>query len=284
MAFEKSPAFQMYPADFLSDDHVAAMESAAVGIFTLLICHCWLAGSVANEDAVLIRLGRTNSKVWRRVHAQVRAAFIVRDGRLFQPRLEREREKQAQYRALRAKAGRASAEQRANRRATEGQQNSPESSTKSKSSSSSSSLSTLSLSLSRDDCDAPVTERAEASPPKRARARAGAITAGNNGDGLVSEEIGDRAAKLIENYAGWYTTYRHGARLRLLGNSLEFQAACSLVQTWDDLTLSKLARIVLESDDDFIAGTDRSFKIFSLKATWADDRLRQWEQEHGRSG
>jgi hypothetical protein len=45
--------------------------------------------------------------------------------------------------------------------------------------------------------------------------------------------------------------------------------------------LEKLAKIVLTTDDPFIAGTDRSFKIFALKASWADDRLRQWEKTNG---
>ncbi len=51
--------------------------------------------------------------------------------------------------------------------------------------------------------------------------------------------------------------------------------------TWDDARIEKLAKIILTTDDPFVAGTDRSFRIFALKASWADDRLRVWEQEHG---
>jgi len=67
----------------------------------------------------------------------------------------------------------------------------------------------------------------------------------------------------------------------LIGNSLEFQDACSLVAEWDDARLEKLAILVLTTDDPFIAGTDRSFKIFAIKASWADDKLKAWEREHG---
>jgi hypothetical protein len=93
--------------------------------------------------------------------------------------------------------------------------------------------------------------------------------------------VESRAARLLDQYGVWYANHRHGAKLRLLHNNIEFQEACSLCALWDDDRLQKLATIVLTSDDDFIAKTDRSFKIFALKASWADDRLRQWEQEHG---
>ena len=91
-----------------------------------------------------------------------------------------------------------------------------------------------------------------------------------------------RAGKLREElYPCWYAKYRHGARLRLIVNSLEFQDAMSLVQVWDDARLEKLAKIVLTTDDPWIANTDRGFKIFALKASWADDRLKAWEAERG---
>lgn len=74
---------------------------------------------------------------------------------------------------------------------------------------------------------------------------------------------------------------RGGARLRLMGNSLEFEDACRLCETWDDARLERLAGVVLTTDDEFITKTDRSFKIFALKASWADDKLRQWELQQG---
>lgn len=95
-----------------------------------------------------------------------------------------------------------------------------------------------------------------------------------------TEEIGleGRAGRLREElYPSWYAKYRNGARLRLIANSLEFQDALSLVSVWDDAHLEKLARIILTTDDDWISRTDRGFKIFALKASWADDRLKEWE-------
>lgn len=94
---------------------------------------------------------------------------------------------------------------------------------------------------------------------------------------IVDDEIAERAGRLIERYQALYTELRKGARLRLLGNSLEFQDACSLCALWDDARLEKIARVILTTDEPFIAGTDRSFKIFTVRASWADDRLRAVE-------
>lgn len=94
----------------------------------------------------------------------------------------------------------------------------------------------------------------------------------------AADDLAERAGRLREElYPQWYSQYRHGARLRLVANALEFQDAMTVVKTWDDARIEKLARIVLTTDDPFIAGTDRGFKIFAMKATWADDRLRQVE-------
>ncbi len=96
-------------------------------------------------------------------------------------------------------------------------------------------------------------------------------------------ELSERAGRLREElYPAWYAKHRHGARLRLVANSLEYQDAMSLVRTWDDARLEKLAAIVLTSDDEWISRTDRGFHIFAVKASWADDKLREWEKRQER--
>lgn len=91
-------------------------------------------------------------------------------------------------------------------------------------------------------------------------------------------DVGQRAERLLTVYKQtWYPLYRHGAKLRLISNSLEFAEACTMCETWDDARLEKLAQVVLTTNEDFVAATDRSFKIFVTKASWADDRLRQAE-------
>src|SRR5262245_35323863 len=92
-----------------------------------------------------------------------------------------------------------------------------------------------------------------------------------------------RAGRLREeSYPAWYAKHRHGARLRLVANSVEFQDALALVRAWSDEELEKLAAIFLTTDDDWISRTDRGFRVFALKASWCDDRLKQWEAKQRR--
>lgn len=98
---------------------------------------------------------------------------------------------------------------------------------------------------------------------------------------LGEKDLNWRAGRLLERYAELFEKHRHGAKLRLLRNALEFSDAYQLCETWDDLRLEKLAQIVLTTDDPFIAGTDRGFKIFALKASWADLRLSEIERKTG---
>lgn len=100
---------------------------------------------------------------------------------------------------------------------------------------------------------------------------------------IVEPEIAERAGRLVERYSELYREHRHGARHRERP-VLDWQDACGLCRTWsDDARLEKLAILVLTTDDDWITKSDRSFKIFALKASWADDRLVQWEQKRARA-
>lgn len=91
-------------------------------------------------------------------------------------------------------------------------------------------------------------------------------------------ELGERAQKLLERYVELFVELRRGARTRLTHNAIELQEARDLCETWDDARLEKLARVVLTTDEPFIAGSDRSFRIFALKASWADGRLTEAER------
>ncbi len=117
MPREQSPAFQFYPQDFVSDPKVLAMTSAARGAYIMLLCHCWTNGSVPDDDIVLRRISAYDGRDWRAACASVRACLGAKDGKLFSPRLERERQKQADYREMKARAGQAGGQQTASRRA-----------------------------------------------------------------------------------------------------------------------------------------------------------------------
>jgi hypothetical protein len=98
---------------------------------------------------------------------------------------------------------------------------------------------------------------------------------------VPSDDLTDRAANLVEKYAELFQKHRRGA-LYLRRDSIDFPKACDLVRTWtDDARLEKLVVMVLTTDDPWVSRTDRGFSIFALKASWADDLLKQWELENG---
>lgn len=113
MAREQSPAFQFYPQDFLSDDKVMAMNAAARGVYIVLLCHCWLNHELPNDPKVIRRLGLYDGKGWPVIWGMIRECLFLKDGKYIQPRIERERDKQAKFRSIKASAGQAGGKQRA---------------------------------------------------------------------------------------------------------------------------------------------------------------------------
>ncbi len=106
MAAEKSPAFQFYPKDFLTDSHVIAMRLQERGAYITLLCLCWLDGSIPADEAALARLCNVPLVAFRKIWPALAPCFAAAEERLIQPRIERERQKQNHYRALKAAAGR----------------------------------------------------------------------------------------------------------------------------------------------------------------------------------
>ena len=98
-------------------------------------------------------------------------------------------------------------------------------------------------------------------------------------DRSPDDQIEQRAGDLVHRYADLFQQYRSGAR-HLQRPNLDWLDAQGLCRTWDDARLEKLAALVLTTDDPWISTTDRSFKIFAMKASWADDRLTQWEKSN----
>lgn len=121
MTANKSPAFQFYPSDFLSDAKTATMTAEEIGVYTLLLCYCWIEGSLPAEHTFLSRLARVQQKKFSRLFsAKISACFIFdqNTNRYRHPRLEKERIKQEGYRHQQSEKGKRSAEQRFNRGST----------------------------------------------------------------------------------------------------------------------------------------------------------------------
>lgn len=101
----KSPAFQFYPSNFVSG--TADLSTEEVGAYWLLLCWQWEKGSVPADltaQARIARLTRSRmSTAWTRI---ARYFTPSEDGSLINPRLERERDKQAEFRRRQSDNGR----------------------------------------------------------------------------------------------------------------------------------------------------------------------------------
>ena len=102
----KSPAFQFYPSDFLSGT-VAMFSLEETGLYSVLLAFDWSLNGLPKDVEKLARLTRTSRRKFRALWTNVSACFVERDGRYFNPRLELERSRQAEWREKSAKGGRA---------------------------------------------------------------------------------------------------------------------------------------------------------------------------------
>jgi len=225
------------------------------GAYITLLCLCWLEHTLPADLVALARLCNVPLSTFTRWWPALEPCFTISDGRLVQPRIERERQKQETYRALKVEAGK-----QGGRPNADGKQNQSRSqANESPPSSSSSSVSDLRSSEEHVQSE----RRLEPDPDENPLLR--------------------RAGALLERYAELFYEHRRGARYHNRMH-LDFPKAQELVKTWaDDARLEKLAVIILTTDDEWIAGTDRGFGIFAARASWADDRLTIWEAEHAQA-
>lgn len=111
----KPPAFQFFPADWLSSQRVQMMTLEEEGAYIRLLCYCWSHGSIPDDPAKIARL--LGKSVSTDVVTNVQRMFTVRcndDSALTHERLELERERQKQRKLQTADAGRKSAQNRKN--------------------------------------------------------------------------------------------------------------------------------------------------------------------------
>ena len=109
-----TPAFQYYPADFLSDPEVMFWDAEAVGCYWLMISYLWINGGKAELNYELIAsLFRVNrklkaEKLWKKIEKK----FVLEDGYITHKRIFKEMQKQQQSRLRRQEAGKKGAKSR----------------------------------------------------------------------------------------------------------------------------------------------------------------------------
>src|ERR1700730_13618180 len=100
----KTPAFQFYPAEWLSSAKVTLMTPAEEGAYIRLLCHCWGDPdcSIPDDDDELAVLSRLGEQWLKGSSTKLRRCFESHPdipGRLINTRLLKERVKQANWRA-----------------------------------------------------------------------------------------------------------------------------------------------------------------------------------------
>jgi uncharacterized protein YdaU (DUF1376 family) len=109
----KAPAFQFYASDFISDENVVLMNNQEVGCYIKLLCFCWKQGSIPNDIDKIGKLCGENSSVMAQLWESIKPCFKENGhGRLVNPRLEKEREKQKAFRKERSESGKKGAAKR----------------------------------------------------------------------------------------------------------------------------------------------------------------------------
>ncbi len=113
----KSPAFQFFPADYLSDMNVVLMSNQARGCYWTLMSHEWLAkgNGISNQISELAKLCGESEEVMALLWKGLEVCFIPHpknSEKLIHPRLEKERKKQKENRKRRVSAGKKGAKAR----------------------------------------------------------------------------------------------------------------------------------------------------------------------------
>lgn len=259
----KSPAFQFYPNDFLGDGKQAAMSLQECGLYIRLLCRCWNDGAIPDDAERLARMTGATPNEIKRIWPAVRTCFQDRgDGWFVHGRLDKERQKQTDYRRRQSDKGKASA---ANRASTEPQpslnQASPpvDSRLQPKANSSVFGLQSSDFSQKQDRACEPF----DSFEPE-----------------LPSGHPDARAHDFIERYKSLHLRLRSGAHY--LGNPVrDFAEARQLVAVYDDARLDKLAFVWLNTDLDFAQNGTRTIAKFRSQASWCEEQLIAWEKQHG---
>ena len=115
---EKSPAFQFYPKDVLSDNEAMAMPNEAFGMYIKLLCLDWINDGIPKDTKVIMRLAGfdwsdfqgnpRSANEYEVCLSHIKSRFAPhpeKPGFVTNPRLFRERVKQKAFHEERSSSG-----------------------------------------------------------------------------------------------------------------------------------------------------------------------------------
>lgn len=89
----KQPWFKLWAADYLTDANVQKLPLEAQGLLVRMWCACWIHGSLPAEPEEIAILTQCRTQWVSQWVTQCLTYFENRDGKLFSPRMEKERAK-----------------------------------------------------------------------------------------------------------------------------------------------------------------------------------------------
>ncbi len=111
MTKKAAPAFQFYPGDFTSGAP-GRMKPIETHVYVWLLCNDWMTNGFEYDADDLAHWCRISVPRFKKAWAKVGKNFVERDGRFFNPRLDKERKKQQTWREKSAEGGRLGAKKR----------------------------------------------------------------------------------------------------------------------------------------------------------------------------
>lgn len=264
--FTRSPAFQFYTQDFVAG--TVTLTTEEVGAYMLLMCHCWDKGAIPKDITLMSRITRLTPKKMQSTWSALASKFRETEGGYIQPRIERERQKQADYRRRQAEASRKRWESQAisQPHAEPIPVDIPEASQRAPKPIPKASSSVFSLQSSSSDFnqeDAPEETGTQESDAD-----------------LGSHVEPSEVSEFIRRFCELYSKHRFGARY-LIARKKHVPIIRNLLRTFDLVRLVKMSTVLLTTTDDWVAGTDRGIGILSVKASFIDGQIAEYEAAHG---
>lgn len=87
-------------------------------------------------------------------------------------------------------------------------------------------------------------------------------------------------AVFIAKFCDIYAKHRHGARY-FIKREKHVPLIKAMLKIFGMERLEHLALMLLKTDDDWVHHTDRGIEILSVKASWLDNKLAEYESTHG---
>lgn len=107
-----SPCFQFYPEEFVGSGTVGTADPNEVCAYTMLLCLDWTETGFVYDEQRLARFCKLSVPAFRKAWAHLSDKFPAYDGRHYNPRLQREREKQEAWREKSKKGAKKANERR----------------------------------------------------------------------------------------------------------------------------------------------------------------------------